>query len=165
VERVDTISDVRLKELPTGVTLYLLKDSQGQEYSTRNRDLARVAEEAHTSGQHVHLDYDEKKNDRGFTNRYLNAVRPIADGSPMTTVGQAMQEAQAAQANRPAGLFDDAEPEPAVVQTDKDMQIAKAVALKAAVDVLQYLPENQRTVANVETAAEHFTRWLVSWRP
>jgi hypothetical protein len=164
MERVDTISDVRTKELPTGVTLYLLKDSDGKEYSTRNRDLARVANDAQTSGQHVHLDYDEKKNDRGFTNRYLNAIRPVGDDIPMTTVGQAMRAAQAAQDDRPLDLFADSEPPPSGT-SDKDLNIAKAVALKAGVEILQYLPEDQRTVANVQTAAEHFTRWLTTWKP
>jgi hypothetical protein len=163
MERVDTISDVRTKELPTGVTLYLLKDSDGKEYSTRNRDLARVADEARSSGQHVHLDYDEKRNDRGFTNRYLNSISPVDAMDSMTTVGAAMRAAQEA-AGRPASLFDDAEPPPSAT-SEKDLQIAKAVALKAGVEILQYLPEDQRTVSNVQTAAEHFTRWLMTWRP
>lgn len=165
MERVDTISEVRRKELPTGVTLYLLKDSDGKEYSTRNRDLARIADEARGSGQHVHLDYDEKKNDRGFTNRYLNEIKPVGDDA-MTTVGQAMREAQAAQ-GAPPGLFEDTEPAPVLPSgiSEKDLLILKQVALKAGVKSLQHLPEEQRKPTAVTSMAEYYALWIINWRP
>jgi hypothetical protein len=163
MEKVDTVAEVKTKELPTGVTIYLLLDSQGNEYSTRDRDLARVGHAAWESGQHVHFDYDEKKGGQfnQFTNRYLNSLDPVEDGtSPFAPPFPGNEPDR-----QPPGLFDDAAPEPAVVSTDKDLQIAKAVALKAGVEILQYLPEDQRTVSNVVTAAEFFTRWLTTWRP
>ena len=164
MERVDTIAEVKTKELPTGVTIYLLLDSEGREYSTRNRDLARVGHAAWESGQHVHLEYDEKKGGQfnQFTNRYLNGIEPVQDGTE--PLGNEPDK-------QPPGLFDDAAPEPIAThavspsEAEKNLNIAKSVGLKAGVDVLQYLPEEERTVSNVITAAEYFTTWLVSWRP
>jgi|SRR5262245_2324798 len=166
MERVEQIKEVKTKELNDGRILYLIFDSKGTEFSTMKRDLVRVAYDAVENGGYVHIDYAEKTNDRGFTNRYLNAIKAI-DGDPMTTVGQAMRAAQAAQDDRPLGLFDDAAPaEPAIDrEAEKNLSIAKAVGLKAAVDVMPLLPEDQRTVSNIQTAAEHFTRWLTTWRP
>jgi hypothetical protein len=172
MERVDTITDVKTKELPPRdgqppVTLYLLTDSAGREYSTRNRDLARVGHEALERKQYVHLEYDEKKGGQfnQFTNRYLNSIELVADGTPTGFGDPPGNEPD----RQPPGLFDDADPGP-IGRTDtsagdKDLNIAKAVGLKAGVEVLQYLPPEERTVSNVITAAEYFTTWLVSWRP
>jgi len=152
MERVDMVSTVTKKDLPTGVTIYLIAGADGTEFSTRDRNMAQVAEGARNSGISVLLDYDERKNDRGFTNRYLNSVTLTPE------VNFPAPEPQ------PAGLFNDTAP-PSSVVGDKDLQIAKAVGLKAGVDVMQYLPEAERTVSNVVTAAEFFTNWLVTWKP
>jgi len=167
MEKVDTLSEIKTKELPPRdgqppVTLYLLFDSAGNEYSTRNRDLARVGHQALESRHYVHLDYDEKKGGQfnQFTNRYLNSIELI--DSPADFLGNEPDR-------QPSGLFDDAVPDALAAATpqpdSKDLQIAKAVGLKAGVEVLQYLPPEERTVSNVITAAEYFTTWLMSWRP
>jgi hypothetical protein len=169
MEKVDTLSEIKTKELPPRdgqppVTLYLLFDSQGNEYSTRNRDLARVGHAALERRQYVHLDYDEKKGGQfnQFTNRYLNSIEPVADSGLGEPLGNEPDR-------QPSGLFDDADPGPIgrmdTSASEKDLNIAKAVGLKAGVEVLQYLPPEERTVSNVITAAEFFTTWLVSWRP
>lgn len=163
MERVDTVTDVKTKELPTGVTLYLVVGADGTEFSTRERALAQTADEARKQGTSVLLDYDEKKNDRGFTNRYLNSLVPTPEVSFPRN-------------DNPPGLFDDSASTlglgadqgagdfPGKLDA-KDLQIAKAVALKEGVNILQYLPDGQRTPANVVTAAEFFTRWLLTFKP
>jgi hypothetical protein len=177
MERVDQITEVRTKPLNDGRTLYLIFDSKATEFSTTKRELAQVAQQAVANGAFAQLDYIVKTNDRGFTNHYLNGISLLPDDQPTLGPGleAALSQAQAAQIAagreeppRPSGLFDDAAPEALAHRdpgTEKDLAIAKAVGLKAGVEVLQYLPPEQRTVSNVVTAAEFFTRWLVSWRP
>lgn len=156
MERVDTISEVRTKELNDGRTLYLIHDSQGTEYSTTKRELARVAFQARDSGSSVHLDFVRKTNDRGFTNQYLNEISEIPDSAARGNEPD----------RQPPGLFDSAEPEPrANPQAEKDLAIARAVALKAAVDTMPLLPESERSVSNIVTAAEFYTDWLMTYRP
>jgi hypothetical protein len=150
-EIVDSISSVDTKELPTGVVLYLVKDSKGKEYSTRDRTLAQAAYK--TIGGYALFDFTEKKNERGYVNRYLNHLAPVeAPAEPQGEDGP------------PAGLFDDTAPEP-TVSLDKDLQIAKAVALKAAVELMQYFEPEHRTSTNVTGVAEYFTQWLIEWKP
>ena len=167
MERVDTITKVETKPLNDGRTLYLIFDSQGTEYSTTKRELAQVANSVAGGEKYAHLDYVTKTNDRGFTNNYLNKIEAVPDDLSLNpALQETMAKAQAAQAGPPPGLFDDAVPEPsASPMLDKDLNIAKAVGLKAGVEMMQYLPEGQRTPANIITAAEFFTNWLVSWRP
>jgi hypothetical protein len=154
MEVADQIREVSTRNLPTGVLIYVVELANGNQYTTRDRSLGQLA--SSNLGQTAHIDYDEQKRGQ-YTNRFINTLTLI--DTPAGNGG--------GREERPAGLFDDAAPEAivAVVSTDKDLQIAKAVALKAAVDVMQYLPTEQRTVANIEIAAEHFTRWLVTWRP
>jgi hypothetical protein len=147
-EIVDQISDVETKQLPTGIMLYLVKDSKGKEYSTRDRALAQQAYKA--MNEYVLFDYTEKKNERGFTNRYLNHLAPV---EPPKGDGGGLGEGP------PAGLFDDSAPEP--VQTSKDEQIARAVALKAAADIVGLLPEDQRTPNSIIGMADFFLPWLL----
>jgi hypothetical protein len=162
MERVDTVTEVETKALDSGKTLYIVKDSQGREYSTTYRNLAQVAQDATVTGAHVHLTFKEEKTDRGFIRRYLDGIEPLAEDTLGSAVGQALGQAQAAQALRP---HEEEQPRISPSEAEKNLNIAKAVALKAAVDLVPQLPEEQRTVANVETMAEHFTRWLSSWRP
>ena len=145
-EIVAPISEVQTKTLPTGVVIYIVK-AAGKEYSTRDRSLAQIGYRA--VGSDVLLDYDEKKNDKGFTNRYLNHIAPVDGGGP------------AEAGLPPSGLFDDSEPEVARASgIDKDEQIARAVALKAAVDTLPQLPAEQRTAASVLQIADFYMPFL-----
>lgn len=177
MERVDTLTEVATKELPAKdgkppLTLYFLKDSEGREYSTRDRSLAQAALAAVENGAYVKLDYDEKQAGQfnQFTNRYINSMQ-IVDADQLGPIGLAVQKAQAvATGERQLDPFEDAIPDPAPVvgrdrEAEKDLAIAKAVGLKAGVKVMQYLPAEERTVSNVTVAAEYFTQWLVSWRP
>lgn len=172
MERVDTISDVGTKTLPTGVVLYVIKDSEGSEYTTRDRAMAQTAQDAIGPKSIVHLDFDQKKNDRGFTNRYLNEIVPV----PGESSGQlSTLDPASALPQPPPSLFEDTQPEPVGspvgpfpaptvgmnLDGQKRIDIARAVALKAAVDVLQYLPENERTFPNVKLAAGSFLDWLM----
>jgi hypothetical protein len=149
MEVADQIREVSTRPLPSGDLIYVVELANGNQYTTRDRGVGQLA--ASNLGEVAHIDFDQKQKGQ-YTNRYINNLTVLEkNGQP----------------DRPTGLFDDAVPEPATsgVALEKDLQIAKSVALKAAVDILQYLPAEQRTVANVETAAEHFTRWLVHWKP
>jgi hypothetical protein len=145
-EMVDQISDVETKQLPTGVVLYLVKDSKGKEYSTRDRALAQAAYKA--INEYALFDYTEKKNDRGFTNRYLNHLAPVEAPSEEKGLGP------------PPDLFDDTAPASAQT-TSKDEQIARAVALKAAAEIVGLLPEQERSPENIVQMADFFLPWLL----
>jgi hypothetical protein len=176
MEKVDTISEIQTKELPARdgkppLTLYLMKDSEGREYSTRDRSLAQTALAAYQSGAHVHLEFDEQSAGQygQFTRRYLSSLHQVDE--QLGPVGQAVRQAQAIATGTSGAVstdpFEDAIPDPPRRdrEAEKDLSIAKAVGLKAGVEVMQYLPETERTVSNVTVAAEYFTQWLVSWKP
>jgi hypothetical protein len=154
-EIVDQISEVETKTLPTGTILYLIKDSKGKEYSTVDRAIAQEAYALVGTSQTAHIDYTEKKNERGFVNRYLNAfsIQPDEGGFKAPAKAEAP----------PAGLFDDTAPPSE--EGRRELQIAKAVALKAAVELLQYFEPEDRTSTNVTGIAEYFTQWLLEWKP
>jgi hypothetical protein len=150
MEVAEQIRNVSTRSLPTGVEIFVVELSNGHQYTTRDRSLGQLA--GSNIGQTAHIEFDQQQKGQ-YTNRYINTLTVLESSPPEA---------------KPAGLFDNAEPEPAaggVVATDKDLQIAKSVALKAGVDILEFLPAEQRTVANVVIAAEFFTQWLVSWRP
>lgn len=176
MERVDTVLEVSNKELPNGKTLYLLKDSNGTEYSTTIRELARIGHEAVASGQYVHLDYDEKqveRNGRTYTNHYLNAIKPIADEATSSGVQAVMDRAQEAQQNRildetPKSLFDDAQPEPQgrISDYERQLLIVAQSSLKAAIETLPHLSTDQKiTPVGITDVAEYYARWALQWRP
>jgi hypothetical protein len=154
-EIVDQISEVETKTLPTGTILYLIKDSKGKAYSTVDRAIAQEAYGLVGTPQAAHIDYTEKKNEKGFTNRYLNqfSIQPAESSfeSPVKAEGP------------PAGLFDDTAPPSE--EGRRELQIAKAVALKAAVELMQYFEPEDRTSTNVTGIAEYFTQWLIEWKP
>jgi hypothetical protein len=158
MERVDTISEVETKTLDSGKTLYIAKDSQGREYSTTYRQLAQVAEQAVVNGEHVHLTFKEEKTDRGFIRRYLNGIEVVPDGTLAGSVADAMERAQT------AATRDDGESAlPGI--SEKDLLILKQVALKAGVESLQHLPEEQRKPTAVASMAEYYALWIINWRP
>ena len=167
-EAVAQITEVETRTLPTGVVIYVIK-AAGKEYTTRDRTLAQEAYGA--VGKDAHFDFNPKKNDRGFTNNYLNHLSVMGDegnggllGGPPPFAGSSAAEPLAPLADP----FADSEPE-VIVGRDKDaereLSINKAVALKLGVEILQYLPEDQRTVVSVTAAAEYFLPWLQDYRP
>src|SRR5581483_4645917 len=106
-----TLNDVESKDVNTrrGLsTVYTLKGSDGRTYTTFDRELAVAASELR--GKTVVFDYVESKNG-DFINYNLNAVTEAAGGVdiPVQTIA-------------------------ATPSTDKDVSIARAVALKAAVE-------------------------------
>jgi len=149
MEVAEQIREVSTRNLPSGDKLYVVELANGNQYTTVDRSIGQLA--ASNLGETAHIDFDQKQKGQ-YTNRYINNLTILEPSN-----GQ--------QAGRPAPLFDDTAPEQPVVALEKDLQIAKAVALKAGVDILEHLPAEQRTVANVVTAAEFFTTWLVNWRP
>jgi hypothetical protein len=78
MEAVKTIESVRTFETRGGSTRYVIRDTDGDEYTTfRERIGARAAE---LEGQRVRIEYHEEERGR-FTNVYLDKVEPAPEPS------------------------------------------------------------------------------------
>jgi hypothetical protein len=76
VEAVVTLDDVRTFETSRGNTRYVVRDTDGNEYTTFREAIGERAQEL--EGRRVRIEYHE--NQRGqYTNVYLDKVEPIAD--------------------------------------------------------------------------------------
>jgi hypothetical protein len=159
-EIVDTIREVETKQLPTGTVIYLIKTSGGKEVSTLKRDIAQEAYALVGTTTFAHIDYTAKKNERGFTNNYLNELTVQQEE---TIAGPAPFGGQPGPSDPPPGLFDDTVPPSS--DDRRELAIAKAVALKAAVDLMAYFEPQDRTSTNVTGVAEYFAMWLLEWHP
>ena len=170
-EAVDTISAVETKTLPTGTTIYVIKDSQGREFTTREGEIAQMAHAAIPTKGIVQIDYTEKKGGQfgQFTNRFINNLSLLPDNSD----GPAAQTLFANDDQPIPTLagpdpFMDTEPPPTIGRdrdAEKELSINKAVALKAAVELMEWFEPDQRTAINVTGAAEYFLAWLQDYRP
>lgn len=132
-----TISDVRIKTLANGRELFIIQDSSGQEYSTMKRELA---ERARTwKGGLAMLTFDVKEKN-GFVNRYLNAV----DEAPMS--------------NGNAGFTVDT---PQRDPDERRIDIARSVALKAAIDLACHGQLDMTAPADLTKVANFLVGWLL----
>ena len=76
MEAVVTISDVRTFETNRGNTRYVVRDTDGNEYTTFREAIGERAQQL--EGQRVRIEYHE--NQRGqYTNVYLDKVEPVAE--------------------------------------------------------------------------------------
>jgi hypothetical protein len=76
VDAVVTIADVRTFDTSRGNTRYVVRDAEGNEYTTFREAIGERAEQL--EGQRVRIEYHE--NQRGqYTNVYLDKVEPVAD--------------------------------------------------------------------------------------
>jgi hypothetical protein len=76
VDAVVTIADVRTFETNRGNTRYVVRDTDGSEYTTFREAIGERAQQL--EGQRVRIEYHE--NQRGqYTNVYLDKVEPAAD--------------------------------------------------------------------------------------
>jgi hypothetical protein len=76
VEAVVTIADVRTFETNRGNTRYVVRDTDGNEYTTFREAIGERAQEL--EGRRVRIEYHE--NQRGqYTNVYLDKAEPVAD--------------------------------------------------------------------------------------
>jgi hypothetical protein len=79
VEALVTIAEVRTFETSGGNTRYVVRDSDGNEYTTFREAIGERAQQL--EGQRVSIEHQE--NQRGqYTNRYLDKVEPAAEDPP-----------------------------------------------------------------------------------
>lgn len=132
------IDDVRIKTLPDGRELFIVKDQAGTEYSTMKRELAEKARTWKGGPAMLSFDIKEKPGQSGqmFTNRYLNDV-------------------QAAQTSNGGGFTIEAP------HDSKREDIARAVALKAAIDLASNGMLDTATPTAITTVADFFFTYLI----
>jgi hypothetical protein len=76
VEKEVFVSKVDALKTRNGNTRYVLRDENGDEYTTFKEAIARRALEA--EGRRARIEYHEQQRD-GFTNVYLDGVTPLDD--------------------------------------------------------------------------------------
>ena len=85
-ESVVTVAEVKALKTQSGNTRFVLRDSEGREYTTFREQIARDALAA--EGRRARITFHEQQ--RGnFTNVYLDAVEPLeeaSDGGPSEAV-------------------------------------------------------------------------------
>jgi len=166
-EAVAQITEVETRTLPTGVVIYVIK-AAGKEYTTRDRTLAQEAYGA--VGKDAHFDFNPKKNDRGFTNNYLNHLSVMGDegnggllGGPPPFAGSSAGEPFV-----PApDPFSDTEPEPIGRdrEAERQLNINMATSLKEAIATLPHL-DGEKSPAGILNIADYYMRnWFLGWKP
>ena len=72
-----TVASVEVKETRNGNRRFVLRDSDGNEYTTFRPPIGEEA--AKHEGRRVRIKFHEQERN-GFTNVYLDAVEPLGDG-------------------------------------------------------------------------------------
>jgi hypothetical protein len=90
MEAVVTLEEVRTFETRGGNVRYVVKDSEGNEYTTFREAIGDAAKRL--EGARVHIEYHE--NQRGqYTNVYLDKVEPAPEETPADDAGTDPDEA------------------------------------------------------------------------
>jgi hypothetical protein len=76
MEREVRVAQVQAFRTRSGNTRYVLRDDEGNEYTTFKEDIARQALAA--EGRRARIEYHEQQKD-GFTNIYLDRVEPLEE--------------------------------------------------------------------------------------
>lgn len=126
-------------------TVYEIKIKDGETYSTWDQAVATEARNA--VGSVVTADVAVKQNGK-YTNRYWNGFTPAAGAHSNATQTTPTVSAPIPQ-------------QPASTPSDKDAQIARAVALKAAVDMANGGLLGEPTPALVVATAQQFEPYLL----
>ena len=79
MERETTLADVRTFETRGGNTRYVIRDSEGNEYTTFREAIGEAAKRA--EGRRARIEYHENQRGR-YTNVYLDKVEPLPDEAP-----------------------------------------------------------------------------------
>jgi hypothetical protein len=74
VEKEVRVSDVRTFQTKSGNTRYVLRDQDGNEFTTFREEIGKAAFEA--QGRRARIEYHEEQRD-GFRNVYLDAVQAL----------------------------------------------------------------------------------------
>ena len=76
MEKTIRVSDVRTFQTKSGNTGFVMRDDDGNEYTTFREEIGRAALEA--QGKPARIEYHEQQRN-GFQNVYLDAVEPLED--------------------------------------------------------------------------------------
>jgi hypothetical protein len=76
MERTIRVADVRTFQTRSGNTRYVLRDENGNEYTTFREEIGQAAQAA--QGRQARIEYHEQQRD-GFQNVYLDAVEPLPE--------------------------------------------------------------------------------------
>ena len=76
-EATVTIQDVRTFDTRKGNTRYVVRDTDGNEYTTFREKIGEAAKAL--DGRHVRIEYHEEERGQ-YTNVYLDKVEPAPDG-------------------------------------------------------------------------------------
>jgi hypothetical protein len=88
-EAVVTVAEVKAFKTQSGNTRFVLRDDEGREYTTFREQIARDALAA--EGRRARITFHEQQ--RGnFTNVYLDAVDPLAEGPGEDESSEAVDE-------------------------------------------------------------------------
>lgn len=90
MERISGIEDVRTVETSGGNTRYVVRDSDGNEYTTFREQIGREAQQLR--GARVRIHYHETQR-RQYTNVYVDKLEPIEAPAPARDSDTDVQEA------------------------------------------------------------------------
>lgn len=136
------IEDVKIKTLNDGRELFIVVDGSGKDYTTMKREIAELART--WKGGEAMVEYDEKQNGQ-YTNRYLNKIMqaPMHDSNGSGNNGFTIEAPQ----QQPG---------------EKEQNIAKSVALKAAVELAAAGKLDTNTPQDLLKVAGFFLDWLTA---
>jgi hypothetical protein len=143
-EATVTLNDVESRDVQSRgetATVYSFKCSDGRKYTTFKRDIAVPGSQLR--GRLVTIGYTEKQNGE-FTNYYLNSIKLADTGIilPETPVFTAHPDSP--------------------TQEKKDVSIARAVALKAAVETAVGLQLEDASWQTILDIADAYVPWLLT---
>jgi hypothetical protein len=90
MEKEVRVAQVQAFQTRSGNTRYVLRDDEGNEYTTFKENIARQALAA--EGRRARIDYHEQQKD-GFTNVYLDRVEPLEEEVADDQEGKSPDEA------------------------------------------------------------------------
>jgi hypothetical protein len=90
MEKEVRVAQVQAFQTRSGNTRYVLRDEDGNEYTTFKEDIARQALAA--EGRRARIEYHQQQKD-GFTNVYLDRVEPLEEEPARDEEGRSPDEA------------------------------------------------------------------------
>lgn len=151
-ESLVTIEDVESKTIPTKYgqkTVWNVKASDGRRYGTFDAELGQLA--GRLRGQAAVIEYRERQKGE-YTNYDIEALR-ASEFNPVAGESRDTPKAQEGVRQAPVASYG---------PSDKDSSIARAVALKAAVELAAGGVIEDPTPDGLLTVSEVFTDWLLT---
>ena len=159
-ESIVQIEDVSSRQVSTRYgpkTVWNIKASDGRYYGTWDAELGQAA--GRSRGQQVEIEYEyrqSQKNGNTYDNYDLKALRAS------TVQGTTQDTGNAQEAPRTAPVASYGPSGNTKSYQDKDSSIARAVALKAAVELAAGGVIEDPSPEGLVTVSEYFTGWLLT---